>query len=142
MGYDMSLVVLKNKTLNNIRKEFPDYTFSEMYSSFLVYYLYPDDYIIPEDEVGREIVWSNRDIFYNFFEGNLKNDEAIIIDENTYIKMFGWLENEMKGKTLYDVAIDESDNLCEIEEMIRAYRQMRKEKIDFESEFVVYHHDW
>ena len=67
MGYDMNLVVLKNKTLNNIRKEFPDYTFSEMYSSFLVDYLYPDDYIIPEDEIGREIVWANRDIFCNFF---------------------------------------------------------------------------
>ena len=142
MGYDMNLVVLKNKTLNNIRKEFPDYTFSEMYSSFLVDYLYPDDYIIPEDEIGREIVWANRDIFCNFFERKLENDEAIIIDENTYIKMLDWMENEMKSKTLYDIAIDETGSLCEIEEMIRVYRQMRKEKIDFESEFVVYHHDW
>jgi hypothetical protein len=142
MSYDMNLVILKNKTLNNIRKEFPDYTFSEMYSSFLVDYLYPDDYIIPEDEVGREIVWANRDIFCNFFEGKLKNDEAIIIDEDTYAKMFNWLESEMKSKTLYDIAIDETGNLCEIEELIRAYRQMKKEKIDFETEFVVYHHDW
>ena len=142
MGCDMNLVVLKKKTLNNISKEFPDYTFSEMYSSFLIDFLYPDDYIIPEDEVGREIVWSNRDILDNFFESKLGNDEAIIIDEDTYTKMFNWIENKMKNMTLYDVAIDESDNLCEIEEMIRVYRQMRKETIDFETEFVVYHHDW
>jgi hypothetical protein len=142
MSYDMNLVILKNKTLNNIRKEFPDYTFSEMYSSFLVDYLYPDDYIIPEDEVGREIVWANRDIFCNFFEGKLNNDEAIIVDEDTYTRMFNWLESEMKSKTLYDIAIDETGNLCEIEELIRVYRQMRKEKIDFGTEFVAYHHDW
>lgn len=142
MSYDMNIVVLKNKTLNNIRKEFPDYTFSEMYSSFLVDYLYPDDYIIPEDEVGREIVWANRDIFCNFFEGKLNNDEAIIIDEDTYTRMFNWLEGEMKSKTLYDIAIDEAANLCEVEDLIRVYKQMRNKKIDFGTEFVVYHHDW
>lgn len=142
MGYDMKIVVLKKKTLNYVREMFPNYTFSEMYSSFLIDYLYPEEYIIPEDEVGREIVWSNKDIFSDFFERKLKNDEAIVIDEDTYTKMIDWLEDKMKSKTLYDLAIDEKNNMCELEEMIRAYRNMKTEKIDYETEFVVYSHDW
>lgn len=145
MGYDMEMVVLKKKSLKEMKKILPDYTFRDMYSSFLFSRLYPDKYEVPEDEEGRWVTWANRNIFYDFFEPKLENDEAVIINEDTYNKMVSWLEEKLKNKTLYDIAINEdNDEYDEYEfgEIIRIYRQMKKEKINYETEFVVYQHDW
>lgn len=142
MGYDMDMAVLKRKSLEDIQKVLPNYTFKDMYSSFLFSRLYPDEYEVPEDEKGRWITWSNRDIFKDFFEPKLENDEAIIIDKDTYNKMVDWLEEKLKSKTLYDCACDKEYNGYDVEEMIRVYRQMKKENVDYETEFIVYQHDW
>lgn len=142
MGYDMSIGVLKHKSLVEVQKLFPTYTFKELYSDFLFCKLYPDEYKISEDEKGRWITWSNRNIFRDFFEPKLENDEAIIINEATYNKMVDWLEEKLKNKTLYDCACDKDCDEYELGEIIRIYRQMKEEKIDYETEFVVYQHDW
>lgn len=145
MGYDMDMAVLKKKSLEEMKKILPDYTFRDMYSDFLFTRLYPDKYEVSEDEKGRWITWANRNIFYDFFQPKLENDAAIIINEDTYSKMVDWLEEKLKNKTLYDIAINEDDDECdeyELGEMIRVYKQMKKEKINYETEFVVYQHDW
>lgn len=142
MGYDMSLVVLKKKSLEEAQKVFPEFTFKEIYSCFLFSRLQPDEYEFPEDEEGRCVTWANKNIFKDFFEPRLKNDEAIIISEDMYNKMITWLEGKLKSKTLYDWTSDEECDGNEIAEMIRIYRQMKKENIDYETEFVVYQHDW
>lgn len=142
MGYDMDMAVLKRKSLEEAQKILPNYTFRDMYSSFLFSRLYPDKYEVPEDEKGRWITWSNRNIFRDFFEPKLENDEAVIINEDTYNKMVDWLEEKLKNKTLYDCACDEEYDEYELGEIIRIYRQMKKESIDYETEFVVYQHDW
>ena len=142
MGYDMDMVVLKRKSLEEAQKLFPKYTFRDMYSSFLFSRLYPDEYEIPEDEQGRRITWANRNIFRDFFEPKLENDEAVIINEVTYNKMVDWLEKKLKSKTLYDCACNKEYDDYKVAEMIRVYRQMKEEKIDYVTEFIVYQHDW
>ena len=64
------------------------------------------------------------------------------IDEETYNRMLCWLEEKLKSKTLYDYTYDENCDYLEFETMIRVYKQMKAEKIVYETEFVVYQHDW
>ena len=142
MGYDMDMAVLKRKSLEEAQKFFPTYTFKELYSNLLFAKLYPDEYEISEDEKGRWITWSNRNIFQDFFEPKLENDEVIIVDEDTYNKMVDWLEEKLKNKTLYDCACDKEYDEYEAETMIRVYRQMKKENVNYDTEFIVYQHDW
>ena len=56
--------------------------------------------------------------------------------------MLCWLEEKLKSKTLYDYTYDENCDYLEFETMIRVYKQMKAEKIVYETEFVVYQHDW
>lgn len=142
MGYDMSIAVFKKKSLNEAQKLFPKYTFKDLYSDLLFRRLRPDIYDIPEDEKGRWITWANRNIFRDFFEPKLENDEAVIINEVTYNKMVDWLEKKLKSKTLYDCACNKEYDDYKVAEMIRVYRQMKEEKIDYVTEFIVYQHDW
>lgn len=142
MGYNMDMTVHTNKTLNNMQKMFPYYTFENIHDDFINDVLYSEEYGIPEDEQGRFVTWSNFNIFKNFFKPRITNDTSIIIDKETYIMMIWWLEEKLKSQTLYDCACNDDFNSYETMEMIRVYRQMKKEVIDFETEFVVYHHDW
>lgn len=142
MGYDMEMIVLKKKSLKEAQKIFTDYTFKDMYLNFLFSRLYPDEYRIPKDEKGRYITGTDINIFKDFFKPKLENDEVIIIDEVIYNKMISWLEEKLKSKTLYDCVFDETLNIYELKEIIRVYRQMKEEDIDYETEFVVYQHNW
>lgn len=142
MGYDMEMVVLKKKSLEEMKKLLPGCTFKDLYKDFLFTRLYPDLYEFSEDEKGRVITFSSKNIFRDFFEPKLENDEAIIIDEETYNRMLCWLEEKLKSKTLYDYTYDENCDYLEFETMIRVYKQMKAEKIVYETEFVVYQHDW
>ena len=80
-------------------------------------------------------------MFDEFFNRKIDNDEVIIIDEKTYKQMYGWLENKLKTTTLYDL-VDGRENEIGIDSIIRIYKNMREEVIDFENEFVIYTHDW
>lgn len=143
MGYDMNIAVLKKKTLELAQEVIPDYSFKDMFSSFLFTRLQPEEYEIPEDEEGRWIAYADRNIFREFFEPKLENGATFIIDRETYYKMMNWLEQKLKSKTLYDYVwnIIEVD-FAEIAAMMYVYHGMVNEDIDFETEFVVYSHDW
>lgn len=141
MGYNMEIVVFKKKTLEEVQKYMKDYTFSDLYSDYLFTRLYPDDYDFPDDERAKPIVDLNRNVFKEFFNPPLNNDIAIIIDEHTYDKMLLWLENKLKTTTLYDLK-DDDDYEYDAHIWIMCYKQMKKAKIDFETEFVVFQHDW
>ncbi len=142
MGYDMEIVVLKKKTLEEAKRMLPDYTFGDMYSNFLFSRLYPDEYEFPKDEEGRIIVDTYINIFRDFFRPELKNDEAIIIDKDVYCKMIVWLEERLKSKTLFDFVCADGGDVCKFKEMMVVYKQMKMASIDFVTEFVVYRHDW
>ena len=55
--------------------------------------------------------------------------------------MFNWLENKLKSTTLLDLT-DIADNNADIYPFIRVYKSMRDTNINFDEEFVVFHHDW
>ena len=145
MGYDMQLVVFKNKTLESIKKEIEiaesEYPFSDLYSECLYAWLYPEDYKIPKDEEGKYICSENRRIFKGFFDKEIENGEAVIIDKETYSKMFKWLEKKLKSTSLFDL-VDSANNEADIYPFIRVYKNMRESTINFEEEFVVFEHDW
>lgn len=142
MGYDMKIVVLKKKTLEEAKRMLPDYTFSDIYSNFLFSRLYPDEYEFAEDEEGRIISDACTNIFKGFFDPELKNDEAIIIDEDKYYEMIAWLEKELSSKTLLDLVCTDGGNVFMLKEMMDVYKQMKVMRINFSTEFVVYCHDW
>ena len=80
-------------------------------------------------------------MFDGFFEKPVENDEAIIVDKNTYYKMLKWLENKLKSTTAYDF-INNPDYEYEVPVWIVAYKNMIKEEIDFDTEIVIFQHDW
>lgn len=143
MGYDMQLSVFKKKTLEWIEKELePEkHPFSTIFSECLYSWLYPENYEIPEGEEGRYICSENINIFKGFFDRKIGNYEAIIIDEETYRNMFIWLGNKLKTMSLFDF-VDDPESEYMIYPYIRTYRNMRDANIDFETEFVVFEHDW
>lgn len=141
LGYDMELTVFKKKTLSKIKNKMHEGSISDLYSERLFAYLHPEDYEIPKEEAGRYIFSESTRVFDEFFDRKIDNDEVIIIDEKTYKQMYGWLENKLKTTTLYDL-VDGRENEIGIDLIIRIYKNMREEVIDFENEFVIYTHDW
>ena len=55
--------------------------------------------------------------------------------------MYEWLENKLKTTTAYDF-ISNPDYEYEVPTWIVAYRSMMKEEIDFDTEVVIFQHDW
>ena len=141
MGYDADIVAFKKKTLEDIKDILPDCSFSDLYSSYLFTRIYPDEYDFPEDEKATWISSPNRDIFNEFFDGGFRNNEARIIDKETYFKFYDWLEGRLKGITLYDLTEIGTDKQY-VDTLINTYKSMRNKMIDFETEFVVFQHDW
>lgn len=137
----MDLGVFKKKTLKRLQKEAPEYSLSNLYSDYLFAWMHPEEYEIAKDEEARCICSLNKDVFEEFFERPVKNDEAIIIDKNTYLRMYKWLENKLKTTTAYDF-ISNPDYKYEVPVWIVAYKNMMKEEIDFDTEVVIFQHNW
>lgn len=118
-----------------------DYSFRDLYSNYLFTRIYPDEYDFPEDEKATWIFSPCRDIFNEFFEGNFDNEEARIIDKEMYSKFYYWLEDKLKNTTLYNLVDSDMDEqyVCSL---VDTYKNMRDKPIDFETEFVVFQHDW
>lgn len=141
MGYDMQIVVLKRKTLEKARELNRGGSFSCLYNDFLFTRLCPDDYEFPKEEEGRVICSESRDVFKGYFENRPGNGEAVLIEEEEYKKMFEWLKHKLETITLLDLARSEKD-AAEVSPLIQVYRDMCDNSIDFETEFVVFEHDW
>ena len=141
MGYDEDILVFKKKTLEKINEKYPNCSFKDIYSCYLFTRIYPDEYDFPEDEKATWIFSPKKDIFNEFFDGNFGDNEARIIDEETYFKFYNWLEEKLKGITLYDLTEIGVDK-CYFDTLINTYKSMRNKTIDFETEFVVFQHDW
>lgn len=141
MGYDADIVAFKKKTLQNIQEVLPDYSFRDLYSNYLFTRIYLDEYGFLEDEKVKWIASPYRDIFNDFFEGNFENEEAKIIDEETYYKFYHWLEDKLKNTTLYNLVDSDVDEQY-VSSLVDTYKNMRDKPVVFEKEFVVFQHDW
>ena len=103
--------------------------------------MYPDEYDFPEDEKAKWISSPCRDIFSEFFDDDFKNEKARIIDKETYRNFYYWLEDKLQGITLYNLVDSDMDEQY-ISSLVNTYKNMRDKPIDFETEFVVFEHDW
>ena len=141
VGYDADIVAFKKKTLQNIQEVLPDYSFRDLYSNYLFTRIYPDEYNFPEDEKAQLISSPCRDLFNEFFDGNFENEEARVIYEETYYKFYHWLEDKLRNTTLYNLIDSDMDEQY-IGSLVDTYKNMRDVPVDFETEFVVFQHDW
>lgn len=145
MGYDMSLNVFKKKTLEKAKKTFPNWSFEELYDNVIFTRLYPEEYDVPLEESGDVITYSNENIFHEFYKSyynkTLSDSESFIVDKETYSKMISWLESKLKKTSLLDIANKNMDE-NKARELIHVYNDMKAQKIDFTTEFVVFEHSW
>ena len=141
MGYDSDIIAFKKKTLKNIQEILPDYSFRDLYSNYLFTRIYPDEYNFPEDEKAKWISSPSSDIFNEFFDGKFENEEARVIDKETYYKFYHWLEDKLKSITLYNLVDNDIDEQY-ISSLVDTYKNMRDKPVDFNTEFVVFEHDW
>lgn len=141
MGYDSDIIAFKKKSLENIKEVFPDSSFEDLYSGYLVELIYPNTWDISEDEKARWIFSPRRGIFNEFFSGNFGNGEVRIIDKDTYLRFYNWIETKLKNTTLYDFVENEKEEGY-IDSLIGTYKNMRDKPVDFQTEFVVFEHDW
>ena len=79
MGYDMSIGILKHKSLVEAQKFFPTDTFKELYSDFLFCKLYPDEYEIISGHRRRRASELAGKTDMPFIVKDYSDDEAIII---------------------------------------------------------------
>lgn len=142
MGYDMKMVIFKKKTLEKLKKEISkensEWSFSDIFSRYLFAWKYIEEYDIPKDEEAKCICSESCRIFDNFFKEEIKNDDAIIIDKDTYNNMFKWLKDKLKAISLLDLVDDKTD----YKPLLRVYKGMRDANIDFDKEFIVFEHNW
>ena len=141
MGYDADIVAFKKKTLQNIQETLPDYSFGDLYSNYLFTRIYPDEYDFPDDEKAEWISSPSRDIFNEFFDGDFENGDVKIIDKETYSKFYNWLEDKLKNITLYNLIDSDMDEQY-VSSLVDTYKNMRDKPVDFETEFVLFQHDW
>ena len=141
MGYDAKIIAFKKKTLQNIQETLPDYSFGDLYSNYLFTRIYHEEYDFPEDEKAKWISSPCRYLFNEFFDGNFENEEARVIDEETYYKFYYWLENKLRSITLYNLVDNNMDEQY-IDCLVNTYKNMRDTPVDFTTEFVVFQHDW
>ena len=141
LGYDADIIAFQKKTLENIQEALPDYSFRDLYSNYLFTRIYPDEYIFPEDETAKWIASPCRDMFSEFFNGDFENEDAKIIDEETYYKFYHWLEDKLRNTTLYNLIDSDMDEQY-IGSLVDTYKNMRDIPVDFDTEFVVFQHDW
>lgn len=141
MGYDMRIVVLKRKTLEKAREQYTECSFAYLYDDFLFTRLCPEEYEFPKEEEGRVLCSESKEVFKGYFENRPENGEAVLIEEEEYRKMFEWLRHKLETTTLLDLARSEED-VTDVSPLIQVYRDMCDNSIDFETEFVVFEHDW
>ncbi len=146
MGYDMNLMVFKKRSLERIKEhtsvDVLDFNITDAYSIYLFTLLHSDDYVIPEGEEARYILSESYRILDDFFKEKgvkVENDEAILISKKTYEDLVIWVEEKLKSTTLFDLAWKDE---FEILTYVTVYQNLKREKIDFDTEFVLFIHDW
>lgn len=141
MGYDMNLFVFKKKILDEIRNKFPEKSMYELYSQYLFTFLNPEEYEVSKEWEGRCICWENEEIFNDFFDREIDDEEAMIINEKIYKKMCQWLNKKLKTTTIYDIYTGKYD-FHFMKACMYAYKNMNDAVIDFNNEFVLFVQDW
>lgn len=144
MSYDMELLVLKKSKFDeevDFHKSLQmEYSYADFAGSCSR--LFADENSDLElEEFGRRIINGNGSgyrIFQKFFT-NVENGSWILVDKKRYTELNEWIENEIKGLSLFDVQAPDT-----AWEYLYSYNQIKYEleNIDFDNEFVIFFHSY
>lgn len=135
MSCSIDIVAFKKSVLEEMKEIVPSFSFREIYSCFLESQTLQDEENVSEDE--RLICSVDRDIIGEFLGNNYKFGESMLVDESTYVQYYNWLEEKLKNRTLFSFVDDKYHDIEYIRSLLEAYKAIRDEKVDFETEFIV-----
>lgn len=135
MGYDMNMLKMKRGRLEELKKAMPNITLSDMWSYDWINYNSISS--IDED------IWSNDDIFIEFFEEyNIKcdNNECIELSKKNLEYLVNWLDIKFREKLKQ---MEETYEYLEVEGILNALKSIKKllEGLQ-DDEVVLFEHDW
>lgn len=134
MAYDSDIIAVNKKYFEEIQKENPDYSIDDLYTGYLLH-------TIEEGNV-KWIYSPSKDIFTKYFGDVFESGDVKVIGKNEYNKFYKWIENELKSTTLYDLVDDSYKDEYYIGTLINTYKRIRDIPINFETELVIFQHDW
>lgn len=148
MGYNAEMVAFKKKELEEIQKYVPEYTYDDMFIEYLSINMYTaSKNNSAENDVDITANWiysPNKDVFSDFFTSKnieFNNGDSVVINEDIYNDFYVWIKNILSSLTLLDVTNRKGEKAY-FDTLINTYKSMRDKPIDFETEFVVFQHDW
>lgn len=146
MGYDSQLVVFKKRVIKEAKKKSPASTITDLFTERLFIKLLPEELEEqvrqPEEKRDARYVYTGSCRFFKqFFEEHgieIGNGEVVELSKEAYEDIYNGLKNELQSLTLWDVA-GELDNY---RILTNAAHDLKEAKIDFETETVLFEHDW
>lgn len=141
MGYDMNLVVLKRSLFDTAKKYNANTDFSTLYHRYLWIYLYPEEYDIPKDAVGRIICSENTRVFDEFSALCIENNEACLVSKELFRQLLIHFEHKLRDTSLL-YFVNHPEKATELAACARVFNDLKNADIDFEKEIVVFTHGW
>lgn len=138
MGYDASLYVMKRKVIDREIKAFPDVPFDILFGNRLFSWVHPEEYEIPEDEVGRYIFDTNKYTINHLDCVEDKYENTIIVEHEMFEKLYDEIESKLRHNSLIVMANCNEEQLGELLDLVQLYKVLVDMEIDWENEVLVY----
>lgn len=148
MGYESNIYVIKKKVLEREVKLFPDVPFDILFGNRLyawvsegennwTYYSYDEEkeFVIPEDERGRDVTWTYRRTLYHTKTLGEKYEDVRIIDCDTFNKLC----DEIRPKLIsVNLLSQDEDDIDELLDLANIYKSLMLAEIDWDEEVLIY----
>lgn len=148
MGYESNIYVIKKNVLEREVKLFPDVPFDILFGNRLyawvnegennwTYYSYDEEkeFVIPEDERGRDVAWTYRRTLYHTKTLGEKYEDVRIIDRDTFNKLC----DEIRPKLIsVNLLSQDEDDIDELLDLANIYKSLMLAEIDWDEEVLIY----
>lgn len=138
MGYDASLYVMKRKIIDREIKAFPGVPFSDLFGNRLFSWAYPDEYNIPEDEIGRCMFYTNRHTINHLKCMDCKCEDTIMVEYKKFTEMCSEVGDKLINTSLYVLVGCEEHELNELLDLVNLFKALMFTHIDWKTEVLVY----
>lgn len=139
MGYSADMYIMKRSVIEREKKYFPEASFEELWNNHLFAWVYPEDYEIPDDEVGRSICWTYHRVFFKEIKilGG-RYDDVQIVERELYDNICADICYILKNTRLIDLVEPDCDDHDALIALIDIYRSLKSAEINWDKEVVVY----
>lgn len=152
MGYDANIYVMKKKVIDRETKKFPDVSFADLFRYRLYVYAWAgdegsqsyydasigEDVEIPDDEIGRYIIWTNRHNLRRTKVLGDKYEDIKIVDHDAFVKLCDEIAVKLKSVNLFRLVDIDEDDAAELLDLVDIYKSLISENINWEEEVLVY----